>query len=182
MPETIPSPTTQTNPDGFADLLARYDAAVEQGEQEALDSVYQHLEERAAKAIHGGDIPDMMRLRSQLRRLERRATRGTPHAFLEGTLITFTVLDRMLAAGRTAAELQASSELRAQTTLVLRDAVLDELRLRPQRPADLARALNTGAPQISRVIRVLTDEGLVEPTESPDGSSDQRARWYRPAA
>ena len=57
-----------------------------------------------------------------------------------------------------------------------RRGVMDLLRLSPRRAGDLADALSTTRPAMSRHLRVLRQAGLVS-EESPD--SDARARVYR---
>jgi DNA-binding transcriptional ArsR family regulator len=57
-----------------------------------------------------------------------------------------------------------------------RRAVVDLLRHQPRRAGDLAGALSTTRPAMSRHLRVLRQAGLVS-EESPD--SDARARVYR---
>lgn len=57
-----------------------------------------------------------------------------------------------------------------------RRGVIDLLRQEPQRSSDMARALSTSRPAMSRHLRVLREAGLVE-EESPD--DDARVRVYR---
>ena len=166
-------------PESFNDLLARYESAMADGSDRAVNAVLQQLEQRAAQAIHSGNVPEITRLRSQVRQLERHAANAEETEQLKGALLTFTVVDRMLAAGRTAAELREERDQREQGSMVLRDRVLAELKRGAQRPADLARTLETGAPQISRVLRALVEEGTVAVRPPVVGTSDRRARWYQ---
>ena len=57
-----------------------------------------------------------------------------------------------------------------------RRGVVELLRREPQRSSDMARALSTSRPAMSRHLRVLREAGLVE-EESPD--EDARVRLYR---
>jgi DNA-binding transcriptional ArsR family regulator len=57
-----------------------------------------------------------------------------------------------------------------------RRAVIDLLRQRPRRAGELAAALSMSAPAMSRHLRVLRQEGLVEEDHQGD---DARVRVYR---
>jgi DNA-binding transcriptional ArsR family regulator len=57
-----------------------------------------------------------------------------------------------------------------------RRSVVDLLRRRPRRPGELARALRTSQPAMSRHLRVLRKAGLVEEGDVED---DARVRVYR---
>lgn len=67
---------------------------------------------------------------------------------------------------------------RALTALAdpTRRGVVDLLRKKPRRAGEIAAALDTSAPAMSRHLRVLRASGLVE--EAPD-EADARARVYR---
>lgn len=60
-----------------------------------------------------------------------------------------------------------------------RRGVIDLLRREPRRAGDLAEALATSAPAMSRHLRVLRQSGLVEvKAEAGDDASDARVRVY----
>jgi hypothetical protein len=64
---------------------------------------------------------------------------------------------------------------------ILRNRVLDSLKTGELvRPKDLVRTCGADAYQVSRALRELRAEGLVEITQAPpDGAGDRRAAWYR---
>jgi len=57
-----------------------------------------------------------------------------------------------------------------------RRGVVDLLRRRPRRASDLAEALGTSRPAMSRHLKVLRTSGLVEPVSH---EADMRARMYQ---
>ena len=60
-----------------------------------------------------------------------------------------------------------------------RRGVVDLLRKQPRRASDLADALDTSRPAMSRHLRVLRASGLVETTDDDAADADARERIYR---
>lgn len=143
-----------------------------------IDDFVENLESLTAQTLESSAVPDMIDLRDSLRRVLRRAGQ-----LAEGDLETPTAhvqsLDRMLVVGRTAAELRASSQAWAERSTTLRERIVAALEAdTPLRPTALATRIQSGTPQVARVLRQLVEDGVVEPLAPPAAVRDKRGRWY----
>lgn len=172
----LPAPTLDVAPAGvLADLLDLW-AAVRGGQD--LESLLLDVEQQTARVIESSQVDEIVRLRETYRRLAVRVARTTSDDATR-LLTLLASVDRMLDAGRTAANLRRNAEVLQAQRGTLRERVLELLSDgEPRRPRVIAQALATGSPQISRVLRELVRDGKLTRAEQPAGAGDQRAHWY----
>lgn len=167
--------TTLSAPDRPLRAQARGRAvreAVERGDEEQLrllldevsDAAATDMEDVAALAIERDRVGRLLETLSELPRSEARG-------YAEGRLHE---VDRLLDRRRTLALGARAQQERARRKGTLRAELVKLLR-RPQRPGDLARRLGADPAQVSRVLRALEHDGLVE---AQVDEHDGRGRVY----
>lgn len=168
----------------FRQLRSDFASAMAAGSSEPIRQIVTHLNQRAAAAIVGHDVAEIVRLRSQSRRIARSADHLPsidPTVQLQAES-WFESLDTSLQAGRLAVLGRIAAERDAQATGALRDRIVARLTVEASRPRDLAKMLEVDQTQVSRALRQLIADGHVERVQAPAGDSDARAHWYAVSA
>lgn len=135
--------------------------ALENGPHEALVDVLDVVSDAAAAAVHD-DVAAIAIERERVGRLLEALAdvpRSEGWAYAHGRL---EEVDRGLDHARTRALGQRLAEQRARRRGTLRAEIVEQLRVEPRRPGDLARDLDADPAQISRALRALERDGLIE--------------------
>jgi MarR family len=162
----------------FASFYTRVAAAVEAKGSELESLTADLVADTTAVAVRR-DASEITRLRGRLERLRHRLGIGEADSVAAQRFdAVLGSLSRSLDAAETAAVMREVAAEQRREAGVLRNRVLAELRTSPLRPRELMPRLGADASQVSRALRDLEREDLIEEVPGPSGS-DRRARWYR---
>jgi DNA-binding transcriptional ArsR family regulator len=164
----------------FLELRATLDRALDQDNEVDLANLLDGLSDRTGALIAGRDRRQIVELRGDLARLRHHLARRNEASAL-ATVHVLHSLSLSLDSGANVALMHDHAERRASARQVLRERALDALTAAatPMRPYELASLLDSGPSQISRVLRALQADGLVQKIEQTSG--DGRAVLYAPA-
>lgn len=161
----------------FQEVVTFAEQALDTENDENLNGLLDALAEKTGNVVSGRHPSEISDLRGDLARLRRRIERGDDSR-AERAATALHLLGLTLDAGLTTALLHDAEARRTATQRVLRDRILHELASHgPLRPSELAKRLDTGPSQISRCLKRLQEEQLIEAAPNPD--SDGRANVYR---
>lgn len=164
----------------FADFARRYIEAARAKDDYSLAELATYLNSVVFSAIHEDDVDSMSGLRSRISRLRRNVANadGASDAVLPLTVMinTLEIREAITLAAK-------ESDARRAEARTLRDKVLEVVTAGEGQPTSIAKQLDIDPVQVSRTLRLLVEEELVESVAPPrEITTDKRIRWYRLAA
>lgn len=124
----------------------------------------------------GAGIAELARLRERVGRMLEAVGRLADSPGSAYALAQLQLVDRFLDQSRTRAVGRRAQKQFAAAALTVRERVYELLAREAQRPRDIARELDVDASQVSRALRALAGEDMVERRETV--TNDGRAHVY----
>jgi hypothetical protein len=163
----------------FAQFARTYLEAAGRRDAAMVSSLATVLNSSVSEAVAARDTNALGALGSRISRLRRQLSTTSPD---EAARAPLSVMLNTIEVAQAVALAERSSEHDAAEARTLCDPVFATVAAGTGRPTAIAAALDVDVVQVSRALRLLCQEGRLEPTAPPeDLADDSRIRWYRVA-